>query len=184
VRAIHASTPTTAADLGDRLLTRAATLFALVVVIHNGDHLRRGFDAVHTDVFWVGTAGIVVEVGVVALAMQRHRLAPLAAFAVGVSLAPAYVVVHLLPARAWLSDSFPSATAVSWMSWSAASLEVAGALVLGATGWLVLQQRGGLAAATEPRDAQLPARAGLLHPVVAVMLAINVVIVIASLTQI
>ena len=97
-------------------------------------------DSVSRDVFWVGTSGVVIEVGIVVLVCQRHRLAPLAAVAVGWSLAPAYVLVHFLPARSWLSDSFTSAHQVSPLSWFAASLEVLAALVLGVTGWGVLHQ--------------------------------------------
>jgi hypothetical protein len=171
------------ADRGDQLMLAAAALFTIAVLVHNGDHLRRGVDSVGRDVFWIGTAGVLLEVGVVVLACQRHRLAPLAAVAIGWSLAPAYVGVHFLPARSWVSDSFPSATHVSPLSWFAASLEVVAALALGLAGWVVLQQRGGLASATEPRATQRSWRAGLLHPVAAMMLAGNVVIVAASLAQ-
>jgi hypothetical protein len=134
-------------------------------------------------VFWVGTAGVLVEVGIVVLIAQRHRLAPLAAVATGWSLAPAYVLVHFSPGRSWLSDSFTSASHVSPMSWFAASLEVLAALLLGVAGWMVLQQRGGLAAATRRHPAQRSLRAALLHPVALVMVAGNVVIVTASLAQ-
>jgi hypothetical protein len=177
------TTRRTSADRGDQLLLWAASFFTLAVLLHNGDHLRRGADAVSRDVFWVGTAGVFVEVGIVVLACQRHRLAPLAAVAVGWSLAPAYVLVHFLPARSWLSDSFTSATHVSRLSWSAASLEVLAALVLGVAGWLVLQQRGGLASATRPHPSQRSLREGLTHPVALVMLAGNVVIVAGSFAQ-
>jgi hypothetical protein len=170
-------------ERGDQLMVAAATLFTVAVLVHNGDHLRRGADSVGRDVFWIGTAGVLLEVGIVVLACQRHRLAPLAAVAIGWSLAPAYVAVHFLPARSWVSDSFPSATHVSPMSWFAASLEVVAALVLGLAGWVVLQQRGGLASATRPRPAQRTLREGILHPVAAVMLVGNVVLVVASLLQ-
>jgi hypothetical protein len=175
--------PRTGADRGDRLLLWAAGFFTVAVLVHNGDHLRRGADSVSRQVFWVGTAGVLIEVGVVVLACQGHRLAPLAAVAIGWSLAPAYVLVHFLPARSWLSDSFTSAAHVSPLSWFAASLEVLAALVLGVAGWMVLQQRGGLASAARPHAAQGSWREGLLHPVALVMLAGNVVIVAASLAQ-
>jgi hypothetical protein len=171
------------AAAGDRLLALAATCFAFAVIVHNGDHLRRGADTVHSDVFWAGTSAVLVEVGVVVLVMQRHRLAPLAALATGASLAPAYLLVHFLPARSWLSDPLATAPNVSWMSWTAASLEVLAAAGLGLAGWRVLQERGGLASATEPHSEQQPTRAGLLHPVALVLLAVNVVIVVASISQ-
>jgi hypothetical protein len=182
-----ATAPTAArpavAERGDRLLAAAATLFAVAVVIHNSDHLRRGIDSVRKDVFWVGTAGILVEVGIVVLVLARHRVAPLAAVAVGWSLAPAYVLVHFLPERSWLSDSLPSGVDVSAMTWFAASLEVVAAFALGLAGWIVLQQRGGLASAAQPHAEQRPVREGVLHPVALVMLLANVVIVAASLAQ-
>jgi hypothetical protein len=171
------------ADRGDRLLLAAATLFAAAVLIHNSDHLRRGVDSVSRQVFWVGTAGIVIEVGVVVLACQRHRVAPLAAMAAGWSLAPAYVVVHFLPSHWWLGDSFTVADHVSPMSWFAASFEVVAAALLGLAGWLVLEQRGGLASAARPHDPQQPTRAGFRHPVAAAMLVGNVVIVAISFAQ-
>jgi hypothetical protein len=167
----------------DRLLLAAATLFTVAVVVHNGDHLRRGFDALDGDVFAAGTASIVLEVGVVALVVARHRLAPLAALAVGASLAPGYVLVHFLPERSWLSDSFSSATDVSPLSWFASSFEVVGALLLAVAGWLALRQRGGLASAAEERPDQLPVSDGVRHPMVAAFLVFNLVVVLASLTQ-
>jgi hypothetical protein len=171
------------AERGDRLLLVAATVFTVGVVIHNSDHLRRGIDSVGRDVFWVGTSGILIEVGIVVLVCARHRLAPLAAVAVGWSLAPAYVVVHFLPQRSWLSDSLPGGVDLSPITWFAASLEVAAALALGIAGYLVLQQRGGLASATRPHPDERTLRDGLLHPAALVMLLANVVIVVASLAQ-
>ena len=171
------------ADHGDRLLLAAATLFAVAVLVHNSDHVRRGIDSVSRQVFWVGTAGIVIEVGVVVLACQRHRLAPLAAVAAGWSLAPAYLLVHFLPAHWWLGDSFTVASHVSPMSWFAASLEVLAAALLGLAGWVVLQQRGGLASAARPHEPQRSPWAGFLHPVAAAMLLGNLVILAISFAQ-
>ena len=59
-------------------------------------------------------------------------------------------VVHFLPGRSWLSDSFTGAVGVSALSWFAASLEVVAATTLGAVGFGVLQARGGLVSATQP----------------------------------
>lgn len=167
----------------DQLLVGAAYLFTAAVIVHNSDHLRRGVDSIDRAVFWAGTASVVLEVGIVVLVCQRHRLAPLAAVAVGWSLAPAYVLVHFLPERGWLSDSFTSATDVSPMSWFAASFEVVAALALGAAGWLALQQRGGLASAAAPHAEQRTFRDGFLHPAALAMLIANVVIVALSLAQ-
>ena len=104
-----------------RRLSWATALFVLAVIIHNSDHLRRGADKLTPDVFWLGTVGILVEVALVVLILQRHRLAPLAAVVVGVSLAAGYVEVHFLPGHGFLSDSFTTAAQVSALSWFAAS---------------------------------------------------------------
>src|SRR4051794_11061780 len=111
----------TVAERGDRWLRRAATFFVVVVLLHGADHPRRGVDATGLDVFWLGTAGITIEVAVVVLIAMRHRLAPLAAASIGLSLAAGYLAVHFLPGRSLFSDSFTSASDVSWMSWTAAS---------------------------------------------------------------
>ena len=142
-------------DAGDRWLVRAAVLFTIAVIVHNGDHLRRGADAHSTEVFWVGgLGGIGLEVALVVLICQRHRLAPLAAGVIGAGLAAAYLKVHFLPAHSWLSDSFTSAANVSALSWAAASLEVAAALLVAATGFAVVHRRGGLAAAAQPYEGE------------------------------
>jgi hypothetical protein len=118
-----------ATQTDERILTNAAVFFALTVVFHNGDHLRRGVHALSHDVFALGTLGIFVEVGVVVLICMRHRFAPLAAMVAGATLAVGYLFVHFLPARAWLSDSFISHH-VSPLSIAAASMEIFGAVYL------------------------------------------------------
>src|SRR5215211_7118848 len=64
-------------------LRAAATFFALAVLVHNSDHLRRGGDSVAADVFWVGSAALLLEVGIVLLVYMRHPAAPLLATAIG-----------------------------------------------------------------------------------------------------
>ena len=185
VSAIHTQArSTTGTDRRtDAWLLAAAAFFTVAVLIHNSDHVRRGADAVSTDVFWVGTSSIAVEIALVVLATQRHRLAPLAAAAGGLSLAAGYVLVHFLPARGWLSDSFTSATGVSPLSWIAASLEVAAAVTLGVVGLIVLRERGGLASATRPHDQQLSLRDGVLHPIALAIIVGNAAILAISLAQ-
>src|SRR5437588_179657 len=146
--------PSALEDTGDLWLGRAALLFTAAVIVHNSDHLRRGVEKLTPDVFWVGTAGIALEVALVVLICQRHRLAPLAAAAGGLALAAGYMEVHFAPAHGWISDSFTSANAVSPLSWTAASLEVAAALGLAFVGLVVLRRRGGLQSADRPHPAQ------------------------------
>src|SRR5687767_8981893 len=89
-------------------LRAAATFFALAVLIHNSDHLRRGGDSVSADVFWLGSAAIILEVLVVVLVYMRHPAAPLVATAAGFQLALGYLAVHFTPERGLFSDSFVS----------------------------------------------------------------------------
>ncbi len=153
----------------------AATFFTVAVLLHNGDHLRRGSGSVEGDVVWAGSLAILLEVGVVAAIFMRHRVAPLLAAASGAGLAVGYVVVHLMPGRGWLSDPLFDGGA-SWMSQSAAMLEIAAAVALGAAGWTALQARGGLASATSGPVAERTASEGLLHPVVLAMAVGNALI--------
>ncbi len=151
----------------DRLLRWAATFFAVAVLVHGIDHTRRGADSVEADVFWVGSAALLIEVGVVAIVFVRHRHAPLAALAVGSSLAIGYLVVHFTPRRSWLSDSFTSGAPAA-VSVAAATTEVLAAVTLAAAGWYALRDRGGLASAAAGAGSDVD-RAGLLHPVVVAM---------------
>lgn len=128
--------PATASPSDRRPLTTAAAVFTVAVLLHNADHLRRGVEHVSAGVFWLGTAALVAEIGVVTVIAARHRLAPLAAALVGAALAVGYLTVHFLPDLGWFSDSFTSAHHVSPMSWAAATMEVLAATVLAATGAL------------------------------------------------
>jgi len=172
------------ADRDDRLLLWTAALFTLAVLVHGADHARRGVDSIGREVFWLGTAAIALEVAVVVLACQRHRLAPLAAAVAGLSLAFGYVAVHFLPGRSWLSDSFTGAEGASPLSWAAASLETVAALALGAVGLVLLRHRGGLAGAgsggTGPSRGR---REAATHPVALAMIAGNLVLLAVSAAQ-
>ena len=170
-------------DRSDQLLLWASALFTFAVIVHGFDHARRGADSISTDVLVAGTLAVVPEVGVVVLALARHRLAPLAAVAIGASLAPAYVLVHFLPERSWLSDPLTSGIDVSPLSWIAASLEVVAAATLGAIGYVVLRRRGGLASATEDRPEQTSLQAALRHPLAAAFVLANAVILVITAIQ-
>ena len=175
--------PTTTMRASDGWLMRASVLFTLAVVLHNADHLRRGTDAVGRDVFWLGTSGIALEVAIVVLVCQRHRLAPLAAAAGGFFLAAGYLEVHFLPAHSWFSDSFTSAPTVSRLSWLAASLEVLAAVALCAAGLAALSRRGGLSAVTQPNPQQRTLRDGLLHPLALAFALSQVIVLVVSFAQ-
>jgi hypothetical protein len=170
-------------DAGDRWLSRTAVLFTVAVIIHNSDHLRRGVNTLTVEVFWVGIAGILVEVGLVVLICQRHRFAPLAASIGGLGLAGGYLEVHFLPAHGWFSDSFTSATHVSLLSWTAASFEVVAALALAVAGLWALRRRGGLETALRPHPEQRPVIEGILHPLAVVMILSQLITLVVSFVQ-
>jgi hypothetical protein len=164
----------------EQLLRVAAVAFAIAVVLHNSDHLRRGGDAVSTQVFWLGSAAILLEVGVVALVRSRHPSAPLAAIAIGFSLAVGYVVVHFTPDRSLISDSLIDGDA-QIISVIAASLETITAFLLGLVGVLAVRERGLAATAgASYRDAIVH---GLRQPLVAAFAIANVLIFVLSLAS-
>ena len=181
--ATTAQPATAAGEQTDRWLLWAAVAFTIVVLLHNSDHARRGTDSLNRDVFWLGTSSIAIEIAVVVLVCQRHRLAPLIAAATGYSLAVGYVVVHFLPTRGWISDSFVSASHVSALSWVAASLEVIAALALGTVGLITLRRRGGLESATVPRPEQLQLASAFKHPVVVAMVGGQAALLAVSAAQ-
>lgn len=164
----------------DRLLLGAAALFTAAVLLHNGDHVRRGADAVADDVFWAGSLAIGLEVAVVALVVARHRWAPLLAAVAGWSLAAGYVLVHLLPGRGWLSDPLFDGGAEA-LSQAAAGLEVVAASALGLAGWVALRAGGGLAsAASMPGGPTVAWGRALTHPIVLAMALGNAVVLVLS----
>jgi hypothetical protein len=124
-------------------LRYAAVLYGAVFLIHTGDHLRRGFDVVTTQVVVLGSAASIFQVAAIGLVLARHRLAPIVAFAVGFPDALGIASVHLLPHWSSLSDAFPGAhgAGVTGFSWFAGVAEIVGALAFGAAGANVLRQQ-------------------------------------------
>lgn len=166
--------PSDDAVRADRLLQWGAVAFTVFVLLHNGDHTRRGLDVLSTDVVVAGTLAIFVEIGIVAVIIAGHRLAPLAAAATGFGLAAGYVLVHLLPGRGWLSDPLFDGGGEG-LSQAAAIGEIAAAVALGVAGVLALRARGGLASTAVDRPTR-PLAEVMLHPVVATMALGNVVL--------
>jgi FtsH-binding integral membrane protein len=168
----------------ERHLRWTATFFALAVLIHNSDHVRRGADAVNLDVFWAGTLALTLEVSVVIIVFLRHRLAPLAAIAAGFPLALGYVVVHFTPDHGLLSDSLLSSGKV--VSIVAAGLETVSAIALGAVGALIVRRRGLASFADGARSeptSPVALRLVLRHPVVVALIAGNAIILAVSFVQ-
>jgi hypothetical protein len=181
VATIQRTQPRTALD-ADRLLLAAVWIFTAAVLLHNSDHVRRGADAVATDVFWAGSLSIPLEVAVVAVVILGHRVAPLFAATTGFSLAAGYILVHLLPGRSWLSDPLFSDGGAELQSQLAASIEIVAALALGAAGLLALRQRGGLASAGTGATTGTWSKV-LTHPAVLAMALGNAVVFILSIVD-
>lgn len=161
------------------MLRWAVLFFSVAVLAHNSDHARRGGDSVSLDLFVVGSLAILIEVAIVVLVLQRHRVAPLAASVTGFSLAAGYVLAHVLPPRGWVSDALFSGGA-SPLSQSAAILEIAAALTLGIVGTVVLRRRGGLVSAARDHAAARPLAAALVEPATVAMALGNAVILVVS----
>ncbi len=118
-----------------RLLRYACILYAIGLVAHGADHLRRGMDVLTPEVAWAGTLTTVMGLILIALVFSGHRLAPVAAAAFGFSNAAGVAAVHLLPHWSAFSDAFPGGElGVEATSWAAVIIEIAGLLALGAAG--------------------------------------------------
>ncbi len=116
------------AVLPNTALRWATVVFAVALVVHGSDHLRRGMGSLSTLVMTLGTIQQILAIVTIGLVFTRHRLAPVAAMVVGFASAVGFTAVHLLPS--WfgpLSDSFiaaPSSAGVTGFSWFAAIFEI------------------------------------------------------------
>ena len=117
----------------------AAVALAVGLLVHTVDHLRRGLDAVTTEVFWAGNVSTVLALVAITLVFASHRRAAQLAVVVGVSQALGVAAVHLLPAWGVLSDSLRDG-GVDAVSWVAVLAEIAGAAAFGVAGLFVLTQ--------------------------------------------
>jgi hypothetical protein len=127
------------------MLRRASAVFAVALVTHGIDHLRRGYHLESSSMLIAGTPQTVLAVLTLVLVIERHRWAPLFAAGVGFAGAIGFTVVHLCPD--WLgsfSDTFrhaPAARAVTGFSWFAAIFEITADLALGVAGARLLLRR-------------------------------------------
>jgi len=125
----------------DRYLRAAAVVYAVGLALHTADHLRRGLDTVTPAVLWAGNVSTAIGLVTVVLVLNRHRLGPFVAAVTGVPIALGVAAVHLLPDWGALSDPFVggAAAGVTAWSWTVVLVEIAGALMLGLAGALVLR---------------------------------------------
>ncbi len=124
---------------GDWGLRYAAIFFAAGLAVHTADHLRRGVGVLTPEVLWGGTVLTVAGVVAIVAVLARHRLAPKIAVAVGFYTAISVAASHLLPHWSSLSDTFPGGR-VDALSWAAVSVEIAGAIALGAAAAAALRR--------------------------------------------
>jgi hypothetical protein len=131
--------------MNDRILRLTSVVFLAALLVHGADHMRRGIDAVTTQVRVAGTVQFALAVVTVALVFRGHRLAPLAAIAVGFASAAGFAAAHLLPNWGEFSDAFtgsqtgPEVTAFSWFT---ALFEIVADVAFAWAGVVVLRRRG------------------------------------------
>jgi len=144
------STAMSTGSRADEALVWTAPIFLIALIAHGADHLRRGFDVLTPQVFWLGNLQLLMAIGAVVLVLGRHRLAPVAAIAIGFPSAIGFAAAHLLPHWSSLSDPFTGARVaphVNGLSWAAALFEIGADLAFGWAG-LVAHRRGGWATVT------------------------------------
>ncbi|MDO3645377.1 hypothetical protein [Nocardia mangyaensis] len=129
----------------DSTLRVATAVFAIALLVHGSDHMRRGMSVTSALVNALGTLQILFALLTVFLVFRRHSAAPRAAMLIGFASAVGFTVVHLFPD--WfgpLSDSFinaPPQARVTAFSWFAALFEVAAGLAIGIAGTRALRAR-------------------------------------------
>ena len=127
----------------ERQLRVTAVVFAVALVVHGADHMRRGIDVVTDVVRGAGATQAVLVALAVALVFRRHRLAPLVAVVVGVVSAVGFGAGHLLPQWSAFSDPFTGAAVapgVTAFSWFAAVFEIAAGLAFGIAGRQLMKE--------------------------------------------
>lgn len=127
---------------GIPMLVAASAALAGAVLLHGIDHSlqERGVGALSTEVFVGGIVNAALAGFVLVLALRDHPRAPLAAAAIGGYLAIVVLAAHFAPHWSAFSDPY-SELDLGFVSWAAAGLEVAAAIVLSAVGLAVMRQR-------------------------------------------
>ena len=103
-----------------------------LVWLHDLDHVRQARE-VEGGVGAIGLLGMTATILSLALAIARHRLAPLAGVVVGFGTAIGFVAVHLVPDWGPLSDGYPDLP-VDGIAWAIAILPIPFAIWLGMSG--------------------------------------------------
>jgi hypothetical protein len=124
------------------LLGATGVVFAVALLVHGADHVRRDVGQLGPAVFWLGTAQTVGALAALILVFTHNRWAAAAAIIIGFTSAIGFTVVHLVPDWGPLSDAFPGAhgqAEVTAFSWFAALFEIGADLAFGTAGVLMLR---------------------------------------------
>lgn len=116
----------------DPLLIASAALVA-VNALHGLDHVRQGLDRLTFEVIAGGSGLLLLALVPLALALRRHRLASLAATAVGIWTVFAVAGSHLAPHWSALSDPYAD-NDLDVVSWALMLGVIAAAAILAAVG--------------------------------------------------
>lgn len=122
-------------------LRTAGHVFLAGLVLHNGDHMRRGLTGIPEAVTWAGTLVLALAAVTLTLVFTGHGLAPMAATVTGFATAAGVTASHLVPDWGPLSNPL-AGSGVGAVTWVAVLAEIAGALVLGVAGLSILRQHG------------------------------------------
>lgn len=121
-----------------RAFRYVAIAYAVGLVVHTADHVRRGADAVTPQVFWLGMAGTVLAVLAIVAILVGHRRAPELAVLAGFSQAIGVLLVHFGPPMGAFSDPLLG-RGLGGGSVAAAMTEVIGAIAAGVVGARLLR---------------------------------------------
>ena len=114
-------------------LATAAWVYIAGLVLHTGDHMRRGLGDTDEGVIWGGTLLLVLAAVALTLVFTRHALAPAAAVVVSAA--------HLLPDWGPLSEELAAAD-VDALTWLAVGSEIVGGAVLALAGLAIVRRSG------------------------------------------
>ncbi len=127
---------------GARRLALANLLLVAAVLLHGVDHARqdRGLQALSTEVVVGGGVIGLLAATSLAFALRDDPRAPVVSAAVGAWIALAVTSSHFAPHWSAFSDPY-AGLGLGAVSWAAALLEVAAALVVAAVGVRALRRR-------------------------------------------
>jgi heme A synthase len=120
-------------------LRPAALVFALALVAHGADHVRRDID-VPSRLSVVGGLQFVLGMAAVVLVLRAHRSAPAAAVAVGFGSAAIFIYGHLVPFGTDPYVGSHAADDVTLYSWFTALFEIGADLSFGLAGYLAMRR--------------------------------------------